>query len=86
MMLANRLRTFTPKLTPITLRTRHNVLTSNPARILDEFRQRFTTLYLAHLGSQESGHRYLPTMSFIISSTHGPHGPLYPEIWGSAKY
>lgn len=37
-MLSNRLRTFTPKFTPITLRTRHNILTGNPQRVLDEFR------------------------------------------------
>lgn len=46
--LANRLRTFTPKFTPITLRICHNILTSNPTRILDEFRHRLTTLYSAH--------------------------------------
>lgn len=44
-MLANRLRTFTPKFTPITLRTRHNSLTGNPQRVLEEFRHRLTKLY-----------------------------------------
>lgn len=43
--LANRLRTFTPKFTPITLRTRHNILTGNPQKVLEEFCHRLTKLY-----------------------------------------
>lgn len=46
-MLANRLHTFTPKHNPITLRTRHNVLTGNPLKVLEEFRHRLTILYKA---------------------------------------
>lgn len=46
-MLANRLRTFAPKFTPLSLRNRQNVLTGNPKRILEEFRFRLTKLYSA---------------------------------------
>lgn len=46
-MLANRLHTFTPKHTPITLRTRHNVPTGNPLRVLDKFWHCLTILYSA---------------------------------------
>lgn len=42
-MLAKRLGTFNSKPTPITLRTRNNILTSNLIRILDKFRHRLTT-------------------------------------------
>lgn len=44
-MLARRLRTFALKHSPITLSTRHNVLTSNPVRVLEEFRHHLTSLY-----------------------------------------
>lgn len=43
--LANRLQTFIPKFTPIYLHTRHNLLTGNPQRILEEFHYRLTKLY-----------------------------------------
>lgn len=46
-MLANRLRIFTPKFTPIALRTRHNILAGKPQRVLDKFRHRLTKLYSA---------------------------------------
>lgn len=46
-MLANRLHTFTPKFTPITLRTQHNILNVNPLQALKEFRFHLTKLYSA---------------------------------------
>lgn len=71
-MLANRLRTFTPKFTPITLRTHHNVLTSNPVGILGKFRHRLITLYLAH--NQANSHdidTFLQRLSLpALSPTH----------------
>lgn len=67
-MLANRLRTFTPKFTPITLRTRHNSLTGNLQRVLEEFRHRLTKLYLAG-SSFNPRPRYLsrkPIITFLV--------------------
>lgn len=46
-MLANRLCTFLPKFTPITLRTHHNILTSDLVQVLKEFCHRLTALYSA---------------------------------------
>lgn len=55
-MLAHRLRTFTPKFTPITLSTRHIVLTGNPVKVLEEFHYRLTKLYSAsaHTGGRDT--------------------------------
>lgn len=70
-MLANRLPTFAPKFTPIILRTRHNVLTSNPVRILDEFRHRLTTLYSALLINDQDTGNFLQVLSLPwLSAAH----------------
>lgn len=60
-MLANRLRTFTHKSTPITLRTRNNVLTGNLVCVIEEFRYRLTKLYSAP--DQLDGHLSLPVLT-----------------------
>lgn len=74
-MLAKRLRTFTPKPTLITLRTRHNILTGNPVKVLEEFRHRLTKLYSApeRLGNQ-SADNFLN--NFSLPTLTEPHMAL----------
>lgn len=71
-MLANRLRSFTPKFAPITLHTRHNKLTGNPLRVLDEFCHRLTSHYSAHNHASTQGlDTFLNDLSLpSLSETH----------------
>lgn len=76
-MLANRLRTFIPKFSPIALRTRHNTLTGNPQRVLEEFRHRLTKLYSAPDYSSTQGRdTFLTNLSLSLPSLSETHTSL----------
>lgn len=76
-MLANRLRTFIPKFAPIALRTRHNTLTGNPQRVLEEFRHRLTKLYSApDYCSTQGLDTFLTNLSLSLPSLSETHTSL----------
>lgn len=74
-MLARRLRSLHPKPTPITLRTRHNLLPSNLVRILDEFRHRLTILYSAQSLTNKPDRTDFFAAHLAAYHIHGTHGP-----------